>query len=316
MATTATPADNSSWKNTTPQFSFTPDISSLASSDDALYMLSTSGDLYSSTDGTTWSSTGVAGWHSIIGGYTTSLLGVKKSGSQYSPAIYPSDSAVESQSLPDGFPVSGQSQLLIYTTEWSSSPQALFVGGRCADGSLSASSWGFDGTSWARFSYLPEKAALEGITLIPYTTFTVNTTNWTTTSYDTLFALGGRSASGEQSHTLYISRDWGLNWHLADDLMTLPDAMPSLAFAQGIVVNSVLGSSASTVAGWKSIATVKPNTLWWEIASPTSNSRATTPITSWDCPYIYLFGGESENGTLYNTVWRGVINRLTFKPLQ
>jgi hypothetical protein len=45
-------------------------------------------------------------------------------------------------------------------------------------------------------------------------------------------------------------------------------------------------------------------------------SRATAPITQWEVPYIYLFGGYDSEGYLYNSVWRGVINRLSFKPLQ
>lgn len=35
----------------------------------------------------------------------------------------------------------------------------------------------------------------------------------------------------------------------------------------------------------------------------------------WDCPYIYIFGGLSDAGTLNDEVWRGVLNRLTFVPL-
>lgn len=35
---------------------------------------------------------------------------------------------------------------------------------------------------------------------------------------------------------------------------------------------------------------------------------------SWDCPYIYIFGGMLDDGTLSDEVWRGVLNRLTFIP--
>ena len=38
-------------------------------------------------------------------------------------------------------------------------------------------------------------------------------------------------------------------------------------------------------------------------------------IINWDCPYIYLYGGLDAQGTLHNSVWRGVINRLTFVPI-
>ena len=35
----------------------------------------------------------------------------------------------------------------------------------------------------------------------------------------------------------------------------------------------------------------------------------------WECPYIYLMGGEDAEGMLYNTIWKGVLNRLTFVPI-
>ena len=47
----------------------------------------------------------------------------------------------------------------------------------------------------------------------------------------------------------------------------------------------------------------------------TDGSRAVTPVTTWECPYIYLYGGDNASGSLNPQVWRGVINRLTFKPL-
>lgn len=44
--------------------------------------------------------------------------------------------------------------------------------------------------------------------------------------------------------------------------------------------------------------------------------RATEAITSWECPYIYSFGGIKPDNTLQSTVWRAAINRLMFKPIQ
>jgi hypothetical protein len=41
----------------------------------------------------------------------------------------------------------------------------------------------------------------------------------------------------------------------------------------------------------------------------------TQAVTEWECPYIYLFGGEDTAGNTFNTIWRGVINRYTFKPI-
>ena len=35
----------------------------------------------------------------------------------------------------------------------------------------------------------------------------------------------------------------------------------------------------------------------------------------WDCPFIYLFGGYNEQGTLLPNVWRGVYIRMTNTPV-
>ncbi len=44
-------------------------------------------------------------------------------------------------------------------------------------------------------------------------------------------------------------------------------------------------------------------------------SRIDKPVTSWECPYIFLFGGTAADGSLIPGVTRGVINRFTFKPI-
>jgi hypothetical protein len=43
--------------------------------------------------------------------------------------------------------------------------------------------------------------------------------------------------------------------------------------------------------------------------------RVKTPVTSWECPFIYLFGGYNDQGDLLPYVWRGVYNRLTNTPV-
>ena len=48
---------------------------------------------------------------------------------------------------------------------------------------------------------------------------------------------------------------------------------------------------------------------------PLLGSRVSKPVTSWECPYIFLFGGKKADGTLQPHVTRGVINRFTFQPL-
>ncbi|MDE6817778.1 MAG: hypothetical protein K2J09_01250, partial [Muribaculaceae bacterium] len=48
----------------------------------------------------------------------------------------------------------------------------------------------------------------------------------------------------------------------------------------------------------------------------TLTSRAVRPINEWDAPYLMIMGGYDANDRLLSQGWVGVINRLTFKPLQ
>ena len=134
------------------------------------------------------------------------------------------------------------------------------------------------------------------------------------TKYSTLFAIGGRDEDGDVTRTVYISKDQGINWHKADSLLQMPDYVPEAAFAQAVVWDSTLGRSAA-MDGWNETPS-RQLPPWWTIAGTYSDSRATKPVTTWECPFIYLYGGYDAYGQLNATVWRGVINRLMFKPLE
>jgi hypothetical protein len=43
--------------------------------------------------------------------------------------------------------------------------------------------------------------------------------------------------------------------------------------------------------------------------------RVSTLVTSWQCPYIFLFGGYNDRNELLPNVWRGVYNRMTNYPV-
>ena len=43
--------------------------------------------------------------------------------------------------------------------------------------------------------------------------------------------------------------------------------------------------------------------------------RVSTPVTTWECPFIYLFGGFDDQGALLPYVWRGVYTRMTHYPV-
>ncbi|MDE6322241.1 MAG: hypothetical protein K2L93_08090, partial [Muribaculaceae bacterium] len=105
--------------------------------------------------------------------------------------------------LSDEFPVSGTSDMIDIDSKWSSKPQKLMVGGRKADGKVSGALWGYDGKSWARISRNDVPAG-EGKTLMLYSTFTTDSTNWTVKEYPTLFTFGGRNSEGVNDACMYI----------------------------------------------------------------------------------------------------------------
>lgn len=320
MAATPDPAlAPDAWQKQQVEFGFTPDLTSMAATPDAFYVLASDGTLHTSADGLTWTATSQT-WHHIYGAFGNSVIGCSLgTDGVYRQTSYPQLDGFSESALPAAFPVDGTSVLHLFANEWSEQPQGVMVGGRLSDGTMSPSAWGFDGQQWVRFGNLPKNIALEGVALFPYFTFKTNTKNWKVTTYTSLFAMGGRSADGKVNRNIYISRDLGMNWHLADTLMQLPEAQPALAFATPIVFNSTLGSraAASSYSGWHPVAL--HSLPAWLMVEPMQSpiSRAVTPITTWECPYIYLYGGYTEGATqLSNTVWRGVVNRLSFKPLQ
>ena len=283
-------------------------VETLAATTEALYILDSDNTLYRSVDGgIMWVSTGVSMSH-IYGGYGDQLLGTVKYGATYVQLSYPDavDASV-APALPAGCPVSGTSNTLLYTTEWSEYPMLMMNGGRMADGSLTGASWAYDGKQWANISIDPALAR-EGVSLIPYFAFKTSA-YWVVNSYSVLLAVGGSTLSSNRN-TVYISYDKGVHWAVAMESLQLPDYIPGFADASALIGTSVLGSRSSSA--WTSLepkgTMIVPQSL--------PAGRASQLITQWECPYIYLFGGVTFEGQTMNQVWRGAINRLTFRPLQ
>ncbi len=283
------------------------DVRSIAATDDALFGLTDDGSLYTSADGTAWSATGER-WSHIYGGYGTTLLGVKKSGNDYYHATYPDNGRHDAVSA--DCPISGTSDILIFDSKWNDNPQAYFTGGRIANGNFTGATWSYDGTVWAKISQTPIERPMEGITMFPYFTFRTSGKSWRVTREATLFAFGGKDETGVFP-IVYISKDLGINWSKAGSLLQVPDYIPSMACADAVVWESTLGRSCS--GSWNEMPL--PSAPAWLMPLDEAGSRAVTEVTSWQCPYIYLYGGDNASGMLYPQVWRGVINRLTFKPL-
>ena len=132
--------------------------------------------------------------------------------------------------------------------------------------------------------------------------------------YPVWLAIGGADSDGKPTDTVYISYDNGVTWSLGDDLLQLPEYINPFSKAQAFVYNSTMEETRALHTGWKQMPS-RHLPFWWTIAGVNSGTRATTAVTSWKCPYIYMFGGVNANGVLMNNIWKGVINRLSFKPV-
>lgn len=309
----ANPAESDSWQIDDVSFGFTPVVRSFTACDDNLFILSTDNTLYTSEDlGATWQSTGMSMSH-IYGAYESYLLGVVKEGSDYYHVTYPASTKT---AVPANCPVANTGALAFTSSKWSSRQQCFFVGGTLADGSRTNTTWGFDGNTWAMLSdNLPVKAS--NMSMFAYKVSSTDTISWVTKEYPCLIAFGGIKDDNSINRKVFISRDYGLNWKQADDLLQLPAYLPDMYDADPLVFEATI--SDSDRSGAPSRAKSDNNWTYFEpvsLPAYVSPQKAVKPITEWQCPYIFLFGGHNAFGDLFNTVWRGVINRLTFKPLQ
>lgn len=313
VASTVNPFNND-WTTSTATLPSGAVVNSFSASTEAFYILDSNGRLYKSADALTWTSTG-ARMDYLYGGYDGCALGARKDSDGWKHVSYP---ASTEYAIPNGCPVSGTSQMLLYETKWSSKPLAIFVGGCDAAGNVVGSTWGYDGEVWAKISTrdIDERTDMS---LFPYFTPRVNTKSWRVTERSVLLAVGGRyeSTAGEVvSKSVYVSYDQGITWDEASSYLQLPDYIPAFANAQAVVIDTELNESMSRSMpdGWTAFSGTRLPA--WATPVPFAHtSRVSAPITEWECPYIYLFGGEALNGELYDSIWKGVIRRFTFKPL-
>ena len=274
------------WKIGDTSFPFTPRLRTLSSTDEALFILADDGTLYRSDDGaSSWQPTAFK-WHYIYGEYDGQLLGSVETADGWMVQSYPSGRLTP---VPAGMPVEGSSMPVSYSFSMSATPQLVIVGGRTAAGKLTSATWSFDGSSWVAISKQSLPTPLEDVALAMYFSFKTSS-SWNAYKLPTLIAFGGRDESGAINPTMYISTDYGVNWSKASSLMQFPAYIPAMYGSQAFVADSYYSAS-----------------LQPKIAKPTE---------TWACPYIYLFGGYNAQGLLYNSLWRGVINRLSFAPVE
>ena len=187
------------------------------------------------------------------------------------------------------------------------------VGGRDKNNKVVNTTWAYDGSKWANISTNRRVCAAEGMCLVPYYVCTTDSTSWTVEKQEVLLAFGGKIDDNTMNKTTYISLDLGFNWRKAGKLMQLPAYIPGMFGAQAFVSEKTMYAASRGADGWCEMPEI---TLPAWFVQPTAVSRSSQAITEWNTPYIYMFGGLNKNYSLYNTVWRGAVSRLEFKPLQ
>jgi len=283
------------WAVDTLSLPFTPQVASLAATDEAMWMLDTDGELYSSEDGLTWSDCNVQ-WHSIVGGYEDRVLGIKSDGTAYYHDEYPARDGMVPTVIETGFPIEGSSQLVAADNAWTVSNQSIMVGGVDSNGNLVNEVWGYDGARWGQITddHGDTLPALKGAALVPYYTYKHLSGTLRYSKQVTWFVIGGTLADGSLNNVVYISRNQGIGWAAADSVWQMPAHIPAMTGAQAYVNSETLYASNSGSGAPRRVATL---------------------VTSWECPYLYLFGGYDREGALLRNVWRGVYLRLSYYPL-
>lgn len=297
--------DKGNWNKNMAAFTFVPDVRSFSATEDALYILSEAGDLYVSPDGMHWNSTGKI-WLSIIGGYGKKLSGIRCNGTIYMHTLYPLDDYVEKEA-DAAFPVKNSSEMVAYSSKWGMQSIGLITGGKVRSGELSGYTWAFDGAEWTRLSN-NMVTPTEGGVMIPYFTFLRNSSTNVLSEHSIMLYACGKDCEGKLNRKIWISYSNGVNWTEAPATMAWPEYVPSMWLPDYAVVDTHMEANF-TPEVWKT----------YEREEMKMKRYVTYTVdgynVSWNCPYIYLFGGCNEEGTLYNSIWKGVLNRLSFKPI-
>ena len=282
------------WDKVAVDLPFTPRVETLTATDEALYILGVDGTLYTSTDGTDWVSCGVI-WHHLLGAYDNRVLGILSGADGYYHDEYPHTDGFTVSPLEDGFPVGHSSDMIQTDNTWAVTQQTMLVGGIDSEGNLLSDVWGYDGQSWAKINNIHSHSlpALADATLFSYYTYKTLPGVRRYGLQQTWFVMGGRLADGKLNGKIYLSNTQGIVWAEADTTITQPDYMPKFYGAQAFVNSETMSASG---------ASYLPR-------------RIQSPVTTWECPFVYLMGGYNDQGDLLPYVWRGVFNRMTNYPV-
>lgn len=292
-------AGNRSWQTERLDLPFKPQLQTMAAGEERLFVLAESGELFTSTDGMSWTSTGKI-WQSITGAYLESVTGIATSGDNYIHTAWPDGSLPESP-LEKDFPLDGFTNSGTITTQWSPWPTIILYGGVKEDNSISNATWGFDGERWSIISS-NHGPAIYGATLVPYWLARKTSTSWVTDDRDAWLLVGGIGANGGINSRIWYSFDNGVNWTEGPEEMSLPDNGAAIICADALVDIEARSASA----------------LDWAKARRRMNVKVEGTEILWECPVIYFFGGKDPrvNHPYVNTdIRRGALAKFTFTPL-
>lgn len=288
------------WNKNELALDFTPVVSSLtAAPDGTLYLTSEEGALLlSANGGATWNQTDY-GWNRVIGMFGDTLLGINSEGSGRTMISWPRGAYPEIE-LPADFPINGFSSPIEFNNRWSPDPTIVVFGGYPYATSGFAPSWAFDGSQWVNIAEIP-LPALSGLSVVSYYSYLNSASNGILKEFEVYLAFGGRDSAGNTNKTVYVSYDHGISWQTAQKYVQLPDNVEAGYMVDALSIGMTLESNLSD--RWKKTGKRR---IPFEINGD---------ILSWNCPYIFLFGGYNDNDILNSDVRSGVLQRLTFAPL-
>lgn len=294
------------WINKELKLSFVPQVRTFTAVGSKFFILDSDGVLYESLDAMEWQSTGKK-WLSVVGAYEDSLLGLREQNGEILHTCFPVNSNFTETPISEDFPIKGFSNFQTFTGKWYQSPVGIMTGGELKNGNFTNRTWGFDGENWALIS---ENSVpyISGATMVSYFSFQQTSNLWVSNEYSVMLLIGGRFEDGTANKKIYISYDNGVNWAPGSELMQLPEYIPAMVNADNVVMTTeITGNYEPEI--WSEMPSKKlPG--YYKV-----NYKIDGYDVTWDCPYIYLIGGENSAGELYNTIWKGVLNRLTFVPL-
>ena len=107
-----------------------------------------------------------------------------------------------------------------------------------------------------------------------------------------------------------------MNWEKAGKLLQQAALIPGRSGAKGFIYKQTLHvpQKASRSQRWTSLVPTNTSSPAGNIVSRPAQ-YLTKPVSEWECPYIYLFGGYGEDGNFMARVRRGVLARLAFTPI-